>query len=58
MNTYRGVEVKLHAFSTSALYLFSMVSFTNWSFISGERASGTHLIGCWVETRAGVGGGG
>jgi len=41
MNTYRGVEVKLDAF----LILASRPG----RFTPGERVSGTHLIGGWVD---------
>jgi hypothetical protein len=49
MKTYGAVDVYIHVFLTSALG-------GEWSLSlrPGERASGTHYIGGWVESRAGL----
>jgi hypothetical protein len=54
MKTYWGVDVQLHAFLTSA------IDGGEWSvshpcpFTPRERAPGTHWIGGWVGSRAGL----
>jgi hypothetical protein len=53
MKAYGGVDVWIHVFLTSALV-------GDWSaarpgrFTPRERARGTHWIGGWVDSRAGL----
>jgi hypothetical protein len=49
MKVYGEVDVQIHILSTSAL------APRPCRFTAGERASGTHWIGGWVDPRAGLG---
>jgi hypothetical protein len=48
MKTYRGVDVYIHVFLTSALIGGKRSDSHPGRFDPGERASGTHWIGGWV----------
>jgi len=54
MKAYWGVEVYLHAFLTSALDLGEWSASRPGRFTPRERAPGTHWIGGWVGSGAGV----
>jgi hypothetical protein len=54
MKAYRGIDVEFH------ICLNSVLAGGEWSasrlgrFTPGERATGTHWIGGWVDPRAGL----
>jgi hypothetical protein len=54
MKAYRGVDVYVHIFLTSALAGGEWSASRPGRFISGERAVGTHFVGGWVDPRAGL----
>jgi hypothetical protein len=47
-----GVDVYIHIFLTSALVGGELSISRPGRFTPGERAPGTHWIGCWVDLRA------
>jgi hypothetical protein len=54
MKTYGGVDVYTHVFLTSALVRGEWAASRPGRFTPGERAPGTHWIGGWVGSRAGM----
>jgi hypothetical protein len=52
MKTYRGVDVQIRIFLTSALVGGEWSASRFSRFTPGERALGTHCIGGWVDSRA------
>jgi hypothetical protein len=56
MKAYGGVDVQIHIFLTSALAGGEWSASRPCRFTSGERAPGSHLIGGWVDPRAGLDG--
>jgi hypothetical protein len=54
MKAYRGVDVYIHIFLTSALVGGEWSTSRLGRFTPGERAPGTHWIGGWVDPRAGL----
>jgi hypothetical protein len=54
MKAYVGVDVEIHIFLTSALVGGEWSTSRPGRFTPGERASGTHWIGGWVDLRAGL----
>jgi hypothetical protein len=52
MKAYRGVDVYNHIFLTSALAVGEWSATRLVRFTTGERASGIHCIGGWVDPRA------
>jgi hypothetical protein len=54
MKTYGGVDVEIRVFLTSALVRGEWSASRRCLFTPGERASGMHWIGDWVDTRAGL----
>jgi hypothetical protein len=52
MKAYGGVDVQTHIFLTSALVGGEWSASRPGRFTPGERASGTHWIGGWVDPRA------
>jgi hypothetical protein len=54
MKTYGGVDVYIHTFLTSALDGGEWSASRPCRFTPGERAPGTHWIGGWVGSRAGL----
>jgi len=54
MQTYGGVEVKLHAFLASALDGIEWSASRSGRFTPGEKATGTDWIGGWVGSRFGL----
>jgi hypothetical protein len=54
MKTYRGVDVQIHIFLTSALVGGEWSTSRPGHFTPGERAPGTHWIGGWVDLIAGL----
>jgi hypothetical protein len=52
--TYWGMEIKLHAFLTSALAEDEWSTLRSGLFTPRETASGTHWIGGWVSPRTGM----
>jgi hypothetical protein len=54
MNVYRGVDVSIHIFLTSALTGGEWSASRPGRFTSGERAFSTHWIGGWVDPRTGL----
>jgi hypothetical protein len=54
MKVYRGVDVQIHAFLTSALVGGEWSSSSPRRFGPRERAPGAHWIGGWVGPRAGL----
>jgi hypothetical protein len=57
MKPYGGVEAKLHAFLTSALYEDEWSASRLGHFNPEERSSGTHWVRGCVGLRAGLRGG-
>jgi hypothetical protein len=49
-----GVDVQIHIFLTSALIGGEWSNSRPGRFTPGERTSGTHWIGGWVDLRAGL----
>jgi hypothetical protein len=49
MKKYGGVDVEINVFLTSALVRGELPASRPCSFNPGERASGTHCIGCWID---------
>jgi hypothetical protein len=54
MKTYRGVDVLIHIFLTSAQAGGDWSASRLGRFTPGEKAPGTHWIGGWVGPRAGL----
>jgi hypothetical protein len=54
MKAYKGVDIYIHIFLTSALVGTEWSASRPRSFTSGERAPGTHWIGGWVDPRVGL----
>jgi hypothetical protein len=54
MKAYEGVDIETHVFLTSALGGGEWSASRPCRFTPGERASGTHWIGGWVDPRAGL----
>jgi hypothetical protein len=54
MKAYGGVDVQIHIFLTSALAGGEWSASRPVRFTPGERASGIHWIGGWVDLRAGL----
>jgi hypothetical protein len=54
MKAYGGVDVQSHVFLTSAVAGSELSTSRPSRFNPGERASGTHWIGGWVDHRAGL----
>jgi hypothetical protein len=54
MKAYRGVNVQIHIFLTSALGGDEWSASRPGRFTLGEKAPSTHWIGGWVDPRAGV----
>jgi hypothetical protein len=54
MKTYWGVIVQTHVFLTSALAVGELSASRPGRFTPGETAPGTHLIGVWMDPRAGM----
>jgi hypothetical protein len=54
IKTYRGVEVQLHAFLTSALDAGEWWSSGTGRFTPGKGAHGSHWIGPWVGSGTGL----
>jgi hypothetical protein len=56
MKVYGGVDIYIyiHIFLTSALVGGKWSASRPCRFTPGERAPGTHLIGGWVDPRAGL----
>jgi hypothetical protein len=54
MKVYRGVDVYIHIFLTSALVEDEWSASRPDRFAPEERAPGTHWIGGWVGPRAGL----
>jgi hypothetical protein len=54
MKTYRGVDVEIHVFFTSALVGSEWSDSLPGRFNPGERAPSTDWIGDWVGPRTGL----
>jgi hypothetical protein len=54
MKVYGGVDVQIHIFLISALAGDEWSASRPWRITPGERATGTHWIGGWVDQRAGL----
>jgi hypothetical protein len=54
MKTYRGADVFIHVFLTLALVGGEWSASRSGRFTSGDRASGNHCKGGWVDPRAGL----
>jgi hypothetical protein len=54
MKAYRGVDVQIHIFLTSALAGGEWSASRPGRFRPGETAPGTHWTGGWVDPRAGL----
>jgi hypothetical protein len=54
MKAYRGVDVLIHIFFTSALVGGEWSALRPGRFTPGEKAPDTHWIGGWVGPRAGL----
>jgi hypothetical protein len=54
MKAYGGVDVQIHILLTSALVRHEWSASWPGRFNPGERASGSHWIGGWVGSRAGL----
>jgi hypothetical protein len=54
MKAYRGMDVWIHIFLTSAQAGGEWSASRPDRFTTRERAPGTHLIGGWVDRRAGL----
>jgi hypothetical protein len=54
MKAYKGVDVWIHIFLTSALAGGEWSASHPCRFTPRERAPGTHWIGSWVSPRAGL----
>jgi hypothetical protein len=52
MKVYGGVKIQIHIVLTSALVGGEWSASRSCHFTSGERATGTHWIGGWVDPRA------
>jgi hypothetical protein len=51
MKAYGGMDVKIHILLTSALTGGERLVSRPGCFTPGERATGTHCIGGWVDPR-------
>jgi hypothetical protein len=54
MKAYRGADVYIHVFLTSALFGGEWSALRPGRFTPEERAPGTHWIGGWVDPSAGL----
>jgi hypothetical protein len=54
MKAYGGAEVQFHAFLTSVLDWSEYSASLPGHFTPREKAPGTHWIGGWVGSRAGL----
>jgi hypothetical protein len=54
MKTYRGVDVQTHVLLNSSVVGGEWSASRPYCFTPGERASGTHWIGGWVDARIGL----
>jgi hypothetical protein len=54
MKAYGGMNVQIHIFLATALAGGEWSALGLGRFTPGEKAPGTHWIGCWVDTRAGL----
>jgi hypothetical protein len=54
MKAYGGMDVQIHIFLTSALDGGEWSATRLYRFTPGKRAPGTHWIGGWVGSRAGL----
>jgi hypothetical protein len=54
MKVYRGVDVEIHIFLTSALAGGERLASCPDCFTPGERIPSTHWAGGWVDPRAGL----
>jgi hypothetical protein len=54
MKAYGGVDVEIHIFLTSTLVGGEWSASLPDRFTPGDRATGTHWIGGWVDPRAGM----
>jgi hypothetical protein len=54
MKAYGGMDVQIHIFLTSALTGGEWSDSCPSRFTPRERAPGTHWIGGWVDSRAGL----
>jgi hypothetical protein len=54
MKAYRGVDVEIHVFLTSALAGGEWSISRPGRFTLGEKDPGIHWIGGWVDPRAGL----
>jgi hypothetical protein len=54
MKAYRGADVEIHIFLTSALVGGEWSASRPGRFTSEGRAPGIHCIGGWVNPRAGL----
>jgi hypothetical protein len=54
MKAYRGVDVQIHVFMTTALVGGELSASRPGRLTPGERAPDTHCISGWVGPRAGL----
>jgi hypothetical protein len=54
MRAYKGVDVKIHIFLTSALAGGEWSALVSGRLNPRERAPGMHFIGDWVDPKAGL----
>jgi hypothetical protein len=54
MKAYGEIDILIHIFLNSAPVGGEWLASRPGRFTPGERADGTHLIGVWVDPRAGI----